>query len=60
MLYDDDDDYPSYEEEDEEFGIDNGIEIYTEVFDKDFDDINFDGDDADDSDELEAERYGLK
>lgn len=48
------------EEEDDLLNEDDGVEIFSDVFDKDFDDINFDGDDADDSDESEAKRYGLK
>lgn len=45
------------EEEDDYLG-DDGIEIHSEVFDKDFDDINFDGELDSDEDDDAAELFG--
>lgn len=50
--------YPEDEEEEDDPIEDEGIEIYTDVFDKDFDDVNFDGDLDDDSDIDAANRFG--
>lgn len=44
-------------EDDEEYYDDEGIEIHTDTYDKDFDDINFDGDNADDRDIDAAEEF---
>ena len=39
---------------------DNTIDIHSEVFDKDFDEVGWDPEVVDDSDEEAAELYGLK
>ena len=39
---------------------DNTIDIHSEVFDKDFDEVGWDPEFVDDSDEEAAELYGLK
>lgn len=48
-----------YENNQDDYLEDDGIEIFSDAFDKDFDEIAFDPEIDDDSDEAEAERYGL-
>lgn len=52
-----DDLFPEEYNDDEDYLDDEGLEIHSEVFDKDFDDVNFDGEVDDDSDENAAEMF---
>lgn len=58
MLNPEDDLYfdEGYNDEDD-YLDDEGVEIHSEVFDKDFDDVNFEGEVDDDSDEEAAEFF---
>lgn len=46
---------PEYEDEDDDY---QGIDIHSEVFHQDLDDINFEGEIDDDSDEEAAKQFG--
>lgn len=52
-----DDLFPEEYNDNEDYLDDEGIEIHSEVFDKDFDDVNFDGEVDDDSDEDAADFF---
>lgn len=52
-----DDLFPEEYNGDDDYIEDEGIEIHSDVFDKDFDDVNFDGEVDDDSDEDAAEMF---
>lgn len=57
MSYDDNI-YPElHNNDDDDYLDDDTLEIHAEVFDKDFDDVNFDGTIDDDSDESSAEMF---
>jgi len=47
------------DDEKDDYLDDDGIDIFSETFDKDFDEIDFEGTEDDDRDEKEAERFGL-
>ena len=49
---------PEDEDEDNDFIEDQGIEIFSDVYDKDFDEVNYEGDIDDDSDHDAAEEFG--